>query len=90
MSIGRLIIFILIFTFIGYIFYKVKPYEFTDNSKFILNLLFYELKDINKLLNKGNLSDEEKDLLIARKDEIYYILKQFFGKNLKEEENELV
>jgi hypothetical protein len=90
MSSGRLIIFVLIFTVIGYVFYKVKPWDFSDNSKFILNVLFDELKEINKTLKKNGLIDAEKRILVARKDEIYYILEQFFGKNLKEEENGLV
>lgn len=88
MSNGRLIIFILIFIFIGYIFYKIKPWEFTDNSKFILNILFSELSEINKLLSVNNLTNNERVLLVKRKDEIYYTLEQFFGKNLKEKEND--
>lgn len=90
MSRLSLILFIIIFLLLGYILYKLKHREFTDNTKFILNLLFSELDGIYKELKIGELSNFEKKLLITRKEEILFILEQFFGKNLKEEENELV
>ncbi len=90
MSNTRLIIFILIFLLLGFVFYKIKRYEFTDNSKFILNLLFNELGHINDKLKYGQISEYERKVLSIRENEIYYILEQFFGKDLKEQKNELV
>lgn len=90
MSRLSLILFIIIFLLLGYILYKLKHREFTYNTKFILNLLFSELDGIYKELKIGEISNFEKKLLITRKEEILFILEQFFGKNLKEEENELV
>lgn len=90
MNTTRLIFFVLVFLFLGFLFYKIKPYEFTDNSKFILNLLFDELGAIYKRLKNNKISINEKNKLIERKNEIHNILEQFFGKNLITEENELV
>ncbi len=90
MSRLSLIIFILIFFLLGFIFYKLKRREFTDNSIFILNLLFNELNGIYYKLNFDNISKHERKSLINRKKEIHKTLEQFFGKNLIEQENELV
>ena len=60
MSASRLILFILIFLILGYIIYKVKRYEFTDNTKFILNLLFNELKGISDKLMKKDKIEQNK------------------------------
>jgi hypothetical protein len=85
MSNINLIFFILIFFLLGFIFYKLKKFNFTDNSKFILNLLFYELDGIYLKLKVDKLSSFEKNKLINREKEILYTLEQFFGKNLKKQ-----
>lgn len=90
MSILRLVIFIIVFLILGFVFYKLKPREFTDNSKFILNILFEELDSIYAQLEVGKISQFERQALLIRKDEILYVLEQFFGKNLEEQQNELV
>ncbi|HMT03308.1 MAG TPA: hypothetical protein PKD00_08400 [Burkholderiales bacterium] len=90
MGIYKLIFFVLIFLILGFVIYRFKPYHFTDNSKFILNLLFEELKGIYSNLKNKELKDKDKISLEKRKDEIYITLKEFFGKNLKLKENELV
>jgi len=90
MSIYKLILFVLIFLFIGFIFYKIKPREFTDNTKVILNILFSELGGIYKKLDDGEISKLERQSLIIRKNEIFYILEKFFGKNLEQNNDELV
>lgn len=90
MTISKLLFFIIVFLVLGYIFYKLKHWEFTDNSKYIINLLFEELNNIHYNLKTGTLSEFEKKALIKRKNEIYLILEKFFGKNLSTQENELV
>lgn len=85
MSILRLVIFITVFLILGFVFYKLKPREFTDNSKFILNILFEELGSIYAQLEVGKISQFERQALLIRKDEILYVLEQFFGKNLEEQ-----
>jgi len=90
MGILRLVIFIIVFLILGFVFYKLKPREFTDNSKFILNILFEELDSIYAQLEVGKISQFERQALLIRKDEILYVLEQFFGKNLEEQQNEFV
>ncbi len=90
MSNGKLILFILLFLLLGLLLYKVKPRDFTDNTKFILNILFDELNNIYYNLRNKKISEFEKQSLLKRKDEIFKILEQFFGKNLKLQENELL
>ena len=82
MNVYLLILIIVIFVVLGLVLYKAKRYEFTVNSKFILNLLFNELDGIYSRLEYGHMSDFEKMALIDRKNEIEYTLEQFYGKKL--------
>lgn len=70
---------------IGYFGYKSLPFKFTPNVPILLQISFDELDALDEKLLKAN--ESEKKEIENRKEEIYNLLKQFFGKNIR---NELV
>lgn len=66
----KIIIILILSLIIGYLFSKLIPFKYTDNTKSIINNLQLELKNIES----SNLEDY---VLIKRKEEIISILKKF-------------
>lgn len=66
----KIIIILILSLIIGYLFSKLIPFKYTDNTKSIINNLQLELKNIES-------SNLEDDVLIKRKEEIISILKKF-------------
>lgn len=80
-----LIVLILIAT--GFTVYQNVPFNYTPNIPPLLNISYGELSAIKNELNKANLNEQKKQELINRREEIYNLLAQFFGKDIR---NELV
>lgn len=79
-----LIIIIIIAFVIGFYSYKLVPFKFTPNIPPLFEMLNDELAALDEKFKKENLTEEEKFEILNREKEIYALLKQFFGKDIKE------
>lgn len=79
-----LIIIVIVFL-IGFYSYRLIPFNYTPNIPPLLDISARELKSLNEKLNKENLTEIEKQEILIRQEEIYSLLSQFFGKDIKYE-----
>jgi len=70
---------------IGFYSYKLIPFSYTPNIPPLLSISEGELAAIEKELQKEELNENEKQKLLARKEEIYSLLARFFGKDIRNE-----
>ena len=68
---------------IGYFGYKLVPFTYTPNIPPLLQISFDELNALEEKLSKAN--ESEKKEIENRKEEIYLLLTQFFGKDIRNE-----
>lgn len=83
MKVWVLIVIIIVAFVIGYYSYKFIPYNYTPNIPPILELANDELNALSDKLKKDNLSENEKQEIINRQNEIYELLKEFFGTDIR-------
>lgn len=82
-----IVIIIIIAFLIGYYGYRLIPFNYTPNIPPLLEISFDELKALDQKSKKENLNEKEKQEIVNRQEEIYSLLKEFFGKDIR---NELV
>lgn len=85
METTKLILIIILVIIVGYLVYKFLPFNYTKNIAPFWNTLFSELDSIKVELQKPDLSEEERNKLLARQEEVYNILNNFFGKDIRNE-----
>ncbi len=80
-----LVIIIAVLILIGYFSYKLIPFNYTPNIPPLLQISFDELNSLDEKLQKKDLTEIEKQEIETRKEEIFSLLKQFFGKDIRHE-----
>lgn len=78
-----LIVLIVIAFAVGFYSYKFIPYKYTPNIPPIFELANEELVALNNKLQQKGLSEKEKQEIIDRQNEIYNLLKEFFGTDIR-------
>lgn len=80
-----LIVLIIIAFAIGFYSYRFIPYNYTPNIPPIFEFANEELVALNNKLQQNVLNEKEKQEIINRQNEIYNLLKEFFGKDIRNE-----
>lgn len=81
----QIVLIIIIAFIIGYYIYKLVPYNYTPNIAPFWKTLFVELETIQQEMSAWSTTEKKKKELVIRQDEIYNILSQFFGTDVKAE-----
>lgn len=79
----KLILIVLVIILLGFLIYKVLPFNYTPNIPPFWSTLFEELSLINEELAKPDITEERKKELLDRQEEVYNILSKFFGKDIR-------
>lgn len=78
-----IIIIIIVAVAIGYYSYRFIPFYYTPNIPPLIDISSGELEALQEKLNQENLTEKERQEIINRQEEIYNLLSQFFGTDIR-------
>lgn len=80
-----IVIVIIVAVLIGFYSYKLIPFNFTPNVPPLLEISFDELQALDEKSKRTDLTETEKQEIAIRQEEIYSLLTEFFGKDIRHE-----
>jgi len=79
----NVVLLIVVVIVVGFFVYKLIPFTYTPNIPPLLEISQDELNALDAKSKQANLTEQEKLEILTRQDEIYLLLKEFFGKDIR-------
>lgn len=77
------VLIIIILIIIGFYSYRLIPFYYTPNIPPLIGISSEEIQSLQEKLNQENLTEKERQDIINRQEEIYSLLSQFFGTDIR-------